>query len=110
MLFKKGICLFLFATAVLLFTTARGRCQRENLDRIQADGGAPPAPPIPWPQGGVVIDSPYLDADGGAPPAPPIPWPKGINEQSTLMADGGAPPAPPIPWGFAGARMEALTV
>jgi len=35
-----------------------------------------------------------LTADGGAPPAPPIPVPppKGL-----LTADGGAPPSPPIP-------------
>ncbi len=110
MLFKKGICFFLFVTAVLLLATAPGRCQRENLNQIRADGGAPPAPPIPWPTGGGVIDSPYLNADGGAPPAPPIPWPKSMNEQSTLRADGGAPPAPPIPWGLAGAGMESIAV
>jgi hypothetical protein len=110
MLCKKGICFFLFVTAVLLLATAPGQCQRENLDQIRADGGAPPAPPIPWPTGPGVIDSPYLKADGGAPPAPPIPWPSSINEQSTLSADGGAPPAPPIPWGFAGAGMESLAV
>jgi len=96
MLFKKGLCFFLFVTAVLLFATAPGRCERENLDRIRADGGAPP-PPIPWSTGGGVIDSQYLNADGGATPAPPIPWPSSINEQPTLKADGGAPP-PPLPW------------
>ena len=95
MLCKKGICFFLFATSVLLLATAPGRCQRENLDQIRADGGAPP-PPIPWSTGGGVIDSQYLNADGGAPP-PPIPWLSSINEQSTRSADGGAPP-PPIPW------------
>ncbi len=70
MLCKKGICLLLFVAAVLLLATAPARCQRENLDMIRADGGAPPAPPIPWLTGGGVIVSPYLNADGGAPPAP----------------------------------------
>jgi hypothetical protein len=37
-------------------------------------------------------------ADGGAPPAPPIPIP---TTESVLTADGGAPPAPPIPWAIA---------
>lgn len=106
MLCKKGICFFLFVTAVLLLATAPGRCQRENLNQIRADGGAPPAPPIPWPKAPAAIDSPYLNADGGAPPAPPIPWPTN-SEQSILMADGGAPPAPPIPWGFAGAGTDS---
>lgn len=110
MLFKKGICFFLLVTTVLLLATAPGRCHRENLNQSRADGGAPPAPPIPWFTGGGVSDSPYLNADGGAPPAPPIPWPTSLNEQSTLRADGGAPPAPPIPWVFAGAGMESLAV
>jgi hypothetical protein len=103
--FKKGLCFFLFVTALLPLATAPGRCQRENFDRIRADGGAPPAPPIPWPLGGAVIDSPYLNADGGAPP-PPIPWPSSINEQSTLRADGGAPP-PPIPWSSGAAVIDS---
>jgi hypothetical protein len=71
MLFKKGLCFFLFVTAVLLLATAPSRCQRQNLDRIRADGGAPP-PPIPWVTGPGATDSP-LRADGGAPP-PPLPW------------------------------------
>jgi len=110
MLCKKGICFFLFVAAVLLLATAPGQCQRENLDQIRADGGAPPAPPIPWPTGSGVIDSPYLNADRGAPPAPPIPWPPTNNASTVLRADGGAPPAPPIPWGFAGAGMESSAV
>ena len=121
MLSKKGMCFFMFVIAVLLLATAPGRCERENLDRLGADGGAPP-PPIPWSTSGGVIDSLYLNADGGAPPPPipwstsggvidsqdlnadggaplppPIPWQSGINEQPTLRADGGAPP-PPFPW------------
>ncbi len=56
---------------------------------LSADGGAPPAPPIPVPKNNSV-----LATDGGAPPAPPIPVPK---NNSVLAADGGAPPAPPIP-------------
>ncbi len=110
MLCKKGICLLLFVAAVLLLATAPARCQRENLDMIRADGGAPPAPPIPWLTGGGVIASPYLNADGGAPPAPPIPWQSSINEQPTLRADGGAPLPPPIPWGLAGAGMESVAI
>ncbi len=110
MLCKKGICFFLFVTGVLLLATAPGRCQRENLDKIRADGGAPPPPPIPWLTGADAIDAPQLNADGGAPPPPPIPWPSSTSEQLTLEADGGAPPAPPIPWGFASAGMESLAV
>jgi len=96
MLSKKGMCFFMFVIAVLLLATAPGQCERENLDRIRADGGAPP-PPIPWSTSGGVIDSQDLNADGGAPLPPPIPWAIGINEQPTLRADGGAPP-PPFPW------------
>src|SRR5437660_563139 len=66
MLCKKGICLFLFVTAVLLLATAPGRCQRENLDQIRADGGAPPPPPIPWFTDAGAIDTPQLNADGVA--------------------------------------------
>jgi hypothetical protein len=110
MLCKKGMWFFLFVTAVFLLTTASGRCQRENLDKIRADGGAPPAPPIPWLTGAGGIDSPHLNADGGAPPAPPIPWAPTNSAQSVLKADGGAPPPPPIPWGFASASIESLAV
>jgi len=110
MLCKKGICLFLFVTAVLLLATAPGRCQRENLDQIRADGGAPPPPPIPWFTDAGAIDTPQLNADGGAPPPPPIPWTNSTNERLTLEADGGAPLPPPIPWGFASTGMESLAV
>lgn len=103
MLFKKGLCFFLLVTAVLPFATAPGRCQRQNLDRIRADGGAPP-PPIPWVTGPGATDSPYLSADEGAPAAPPMPRLRSINEQSTLRADGGAPP-PPFPWSSGSARV-----
>lgn len=99
MISKKGMGFFLFV--VLVLVTPPGAFQRKNLDKITADGGAPPAPPIPWPSGAGAIDGPHLNADGGAPPAPPIPWLGNFSEQSTLTADGGAPPAPPIPWGLA---------
>lgn len=109
MLFKKGLCFFLLVTSALLLTSALRPRQAQNLDRIRADGGAPPAPPIPWPSGAGPIDAPQLNADGGAPPSPPIPWPN-TSEHSTLRADGGAPPAPPIPWGFANIGMESKAV
>ncbi len=51
MFFKKGLCFFLFVTAVLLLATTPSRCQRENFDRIRVDGTQPPPPPIPWPSG-----------------------------------------------------------
>ena len=110
MFLKKGMCFFLSVTAVLLFATAPGSFQRDNQDKIRADGGAPPAPPIPWPPTAGAIDGPQLNADGGAPPAPPIPWPSLTGEQSTLNADGGAPPAPPIPWGFVSPSAKPLAV
>jgi hypothetical protein len=72
MYLKKGICFFLFAGAIFTSVFALGQWHRDNLGKTQADGGAPPAPPIPWPT--TAIDSPNLNADGGAPPAPPIPW------------------------------------
>ena len=109
MLSKKGICTFLFLTTVLLLAVAPHRCQRQNLQKIRADGGAPPPPPIPWPSGTGAINSPYLNADGGGPPAPPIPWPPN-SEQSILKVDGGAPPPPPIPWGFNSAGVDSLSV
>lgn len=110
MLCKKGMCFFLFVTSALMVTPALGPRQAQSLDRIRADGGAPPAPPIPWPSGARAIDAPQLNADGGAPPSPPIPWPSTTSEHSTLRADGGAPPAPPIPWGFANIGMESQAV
>ena len=60
---------------------------------LTADGGEPPAPPIPIP-----TSKDLLTADGGEPPAPPIPIP---TTDSVLTADGGEPPAPPIPWVYA---------
>jgi hypothetical protein len=110
MIFKKVMCLFLFATGVLLLATAPGPFQWENLHKIKADGGTPPSPPIPWPSTAGAIDRPELNADGGAPPAPPIPWPSIIGDQSTLNADGGAPPAPPIPWGVVSPGAKSLAV
>ena len=74
MFLKKGMCFFLLVTAVLPLGTARGPFQRENLDKIRADGGAPPPPPITWPTVIGAADGPQLNADGGAPPSPPIPW------------------------------------
>ena len=110
MFLKKGTCFFLFVTAVLLVATARGPLQRENLNTIRADGGAPPAPPIPWSLTTGEIELPQLNADGGAPPAPPIPWPSSIKDQSIMNADGGAPPAPPIPWGLGSLSAKPLAV
>ena len=107
MFLKKGTCFFLFVIAVLLLATAPSPFQRENLDKIQADGGQPPAPPIPWSVGGV-IEAPQLNADGGQPPAPPIPWPGGSGGSSTLTADGGQPPAPPIPWGLVNVGLQSV--
>jgi hypothetical protein len=72
MYLKTGICLFLCASTILTTAVALDRSHRDNLDKTQADGGAPPAPPIPWAT--TAIDSPRFIADGGAPPAPPIPW------------------------------------
>jgi hypothetical protein len=106
MLCKRGTCLFLFVTALVLLVSAAAQCPQQSLDKVRADGGAPPPPPIPWPSAVGSIDAPQLNADGGAPPPPPIPWPSSTTEQSILNADGGAPPAPPIPWGFASASME----
>jgi hypothetical protein len=108
MLSKRGICLFLLVTGTLMLATSLGLCERENLDRTRADGGAPPPPPIPWATG---LGEVTLDADGGAPPPPPIPWPpNNTSEGSTLKADGGAPPPPPIPWGFVSVGNGSLTV
>jgi len=39
-------------------------------ERLSADGGAPPAPPIP-----LAVPVLVLTADGGAPPPPPVPVP-----------------------------------
>jgi hypothetical protein len=110
MLSKKAICSALFLIAVLLLATAPNKCPRRDLDKIQADGGAPPAPPIPWPTATGTADSPYLSADGGAPPAPPIPWPQTDSGQLILKADGGTPPAPPIGWVFTKPGVKSLAV
>ena len=109
MFLKKGMCFFLFVTAVLLLATAPSPFQRDNLDKIRADGGQPPAPPIPWSSVGRVIEAPQLNADGGQPPAPPIPWPGGSGGSSALTADGGQPPAPPIPWGLVNVDLQSVT-
>jgi hypothetical protein len=70
---KTRICSFLLVTAALaILPTALDQGHREHLRKIQADGGAPPAPPFPWLRG--PVDAPILDADGGAPPPPPFPW------------------------------------
>ncbi len=99
MFFKKGLCFFLFVTAVLLLATTPSRCQRENFDRIRVDGTQPPPPPIPWPSGTTTV--PSLKADGTQPPPPPIPWGQAVTEgkfQKVQIADGTQPPSPPIPW------------
>lgn len=99
MSFKKGICFFWFVTAVLLLAPAPGPIQRENLDKIRADGTQPPPPPIPWPSG--TTTEPALSVDGTQPPPPPIPWSPAVtkaNLQKVQVADGTQPPPPPIPW------------
>jgi len=55
-----------------------------------------------------VIEAPQLNADGGQPPAPPIPWPGGSGGSSALTADGGQPPAPPIPWGLVNVGLQSV--
>lgn len=45
MFLKKGICLFLFATAALTLPLTLSHFRQENLDKVQADGGAPPVGP-----------------------------------------------------------------
>lgn len=72
MYLRKGICFFLFAGTIFTTAISLDQYHRDNWGKTQADGGAPPAPPIPWPTTGV--DLLNLNADGGAPPAPPIPW------------------------------------
>jgi hypothetical protein len=72
MYLKKAICLFLLAAAILATAVSLDRYQRDILGTTQAEGGAPPAPPIPL--GATAIDSPRIIAEGGAPPAPPIPF------------------------------------
>jgi hypothetical protein len=74
MYLKKGICFILFATGALTFSVAVNRHQQENSDKVRADGGAPPPPPIKWMKWAQT--APQLDADGGAPPPPPIKWMK----------------------------------
>ena len=71
MYLKKGICFLLLAAAILTTAVGLDRCQRNDWGKTQAEGGAPPAPPIPW---SAALDSPCIIAEGGAPPAPPIPW------------------------------------
>lgn len=45
MYLKKGICLFLLATAVLTLPVSLNQHQQKNLDKVWADGGAPPVGP-----------------------------------------------------------------
>lgn len=46
--YKKGLWLFLFVSVTLAGATALGRCVTATRPNIQADGGAPLPPPIPW--------------------------------------------------------------
>lgn len=84
MYLKRRICVFLFAWAVFTTVFALDWSHRDSLGKIQADGGAPPAPPIPWTT--TAGDSLSLNADGGAPPAPPIPWGFQGTETKSLFA------------------------
>jgi hypothetical protein len=83
MYLKKGICLFLSAAAILTTAVALDRYHRDNLDKTQADGGAPTPPPIPW---SAAFDSPRIIADGGAPTPPPIPWGSASTGMNLLRA------------------------
>jgi len=83
MYLKKAICLFLFATAILTTAVALDGSQRDCLGIIQAEGGAPTPPPIPW---GATFDSPNIIAEGGAPTPPPIPWASAGTDMEFLGA------------------------
>ena len=54
MLYKKGICFFLFVIATVLAPIFFGCYSSVNSTNIQADGGAPPPPP-PWLGGGTQV-------------------------------------------------------
>jgi hypothetical protein len=85
MYLKKGICLFLFAAAALTLPVALNPGSQEDSDKVRADGGAPPPPPIKY--GHPTQAGPELNADGGAPPPPPIKWSKPGTGASFLRAD-----------------------
>ena len=63
MYIKKGICLFLLATAALTLPAALNQCEQGNSDRVRADGGAPPVPPPKK----LFRTRPQLNTDRGAP-------------------------------------------
>ena len=69
----KRVCLFLLAAVALVIPTPLDPSVSALPAKLKADGGAPPAPPIPVPWS--LQDTKVLSADGGAPPAPPIPVP-----------------------------------
>ena len=76
MYLQKRICL-LFASAALTLPVALNHRSQENSDKVRADGGAPPPPPIKYRAGAQT--GPQLNADGGAPPPPPIKYRAGAS-------------------------------
>jgi len=85
MYLQKRICLLLFMSAALTLPVALNHPSHENPDKVRADGGAPPPPPIIWK--GRAQAGPQLTADGGAPPPPPIIWPRMRSGGSSLRAN-----------------------
>jgi hypothetical protein len=84
MYLKKGICSFLFATAILATPVALDWFPGDNWGKTQADGGGPTPPPIPWPT--TAIDSSGIIADGGGPTPPPVPWGSASPDMKFLRA------------------------
>ncbi len=65
---KKIVALGVVLTFAVLASPGSGPIPSN--EKLSADGGAPPAPPIP-----LAIPVLVLTADGGAPPPPPVPVP-----------------------------------
>ncbi len=83
MYLKKAIWLFMFAAAILTIAAVLDGNQRHDRGTIQAEGGAPTPPPIPWLG---AFDGPSMIAEGGAPTPPPIPWASAIAGMESLGA------------------------